>query len=167
MYRLQRADVDLILSARTAGKEVGPNVYAHRSALPAWAKHTLDDVDDTWNVVRLPVRGDTLSLLHYPLFDHAAFPTLARSVTVYLDGRKPRERRYRRNRPVLHRKELMVPDTYPQRDAFARLTTQADRVGLFDNPPSRIGFERYWNGVLSDARVRVKGHTLITPDDVP
>ena len=47
------------------------------------------------------------------------------------------------NPPILHRKETFVPDDYPGRDKFARLTAQEERAGLLDEARD-IGTRQAW-----------------------
>ena len=70
-------------------------------------------------------------------------------------------RRYsdRGNRPILHRKELLVGPADPDYQRFAALTQQEERAGLFDTP-SMIGHERGWAEQLERRRLSIHDHDL-------
>jgi len=42
------------------------------------------------------------------------------------------------NPPILHRKELFVPDHHPTRDKFSRLSGQEERAGLLDRKADNL-----------------------------
>jgi len=64
------------------------------------------------------------------------------------------------NRPILHRKELLVTEAYPLRRKFAGLTQQEEKRGLYENP-ERIGFEVGWQELLRERGLRIVGHRLV------
>ena len=55
--------------------------------------------------------------------------------------------------PILHRKELFVPEHHPSRDKFDRLSRQEDRAGLLGH--DNIGTGDGWEVALTD-----QGYTL-------
>jgi DNA phosphorothioation-associated putative methyltransferase len=114
------------------------------------------------NVVKLGIDEPTVSYLEYEDFDSVAHPRLAMSTRVHLRELSVRAREYRRwpNRPILHRKELLLPDGAPRRDTYARLTAAEERYGLYADPAS-IGTEWGWAVALDDADVRISGHRLL------
>lgn len=63
------------------------------------------------------------------------------------------------NPPILHRKETFVPDDYPGREKFARLTRQEEPAGLLDKP--NIGRCEGWSQTLANARYKLSGHRLV------
>ena len=115
-----------------------------------------------FNVVKLNHDGTGLSLLDYPGFFAEAFPVLRRYWTVDMARGMVRFRSYAEslNPPILHRKELLLPDSHPQREAFSSLTRSAEQIGLFDDP-RRIGFLRAWESLLDTRGYRVIGHELV------
>lgn len=153
------------------GKRVGGSVYLHRSALLLLTASEREAVQkaasaagwDGWNVARLD-GGPTgrVALLEYESFDAVAFPALLGSCLVELNGSATR-RNYRSsaNPPILHRKELLLAPDHPQRPLFAGLTAELEAKGLFADP-IRIGTRRAWEKRLTDAGVRIDGHS-VTP----
>ncbi|TVR64217.1 MAG: DNA phosphorothioation-associated putative methyltransferase [Candidatus Competibacteraceae bacterium] len=157
----------------TPGKTVGPRTYLHIDAASA-----LDAVwTDRWraaeriaglqcgahyNLIRLDAEGPTLALLHYPEFFDEPFPALRESWLVDLDRQTVSYRTYAdsRNPPILHRKELMLPDDHPRRAEYAALTEAAATLGLFDRP-TRIGYQRQWRALVREKGYRIAGHALI------
>lgn len=152
------------------GKRVGRSVYLHRSALPAIPDISREAVSraallagwDAWNVVRLD-DGGRISLLEYESFDDAPFPVLLESRLVDVDGRTAR-RDYRTsaNPPILHRKELLLPDGHPRAVEFAALTAKLEARGLFDDA-NRIGTREAWSAKLRSAGISVVGHLVAEP----
>jgi len=145
---------DLAKSLPT-GKTVGPKVYVHRSALSPETIDALNhleqrSLDGEWNMARLPLRlpADSISLTWYPGFGVDPFPVLQRSVNIKIKTGASRVRNFHRNRPLLHRCEMMVAPSHPRRAEMARVTSVCEKAGLFRLPPSRIGFEDLWNRSL-------------------
>ena len=64
------------------------------------------------------------------------------------------------NRPILHRKELMLEVSDPDYARFAALTEQEERAGLF-SVPRTIGHERGWARELERRGVVIRGHRLL------
>ncbi|HEX4694475.1 DNA phosphorothioation-associated putative methyltransferase [Sphingomonas sp.] len=120
------------------------------------------------NVVKLGIDEPTVSYLEYEDFDVAAHPRLARSTRIHLRELAVRARDYRRwpNRPILHRKELLLPEGAPRRETYARLTAAEERHGLYADPAS-IGTERGWAAALANAGVRISGHRLLRDRNQP
>lgn len=152
------------------GKQTGNGLYVHvagLSDLPAalriyegCARALLGTVEDA-TLVKLHREEPRISYLAYPDFDSAAHPTLARSVLCDLREQRIRVTRYdtRSNRPILHRKELLVPPSYPRRDVFARLTAREEKLGLYDDP-EYIGLEEGWLEVCRSHGIAFKGHSI-------
>ncbi|NJL07071.1 MAG: DNA phosphorothioation-associated putative methyltransferase [Methylacidiphilales bacterium] len=113
-----------------------------------------------WNVAKIS-RG-AVSLLLYEDFDVVAFPALLASFKVDLRSGKTSETDYSRrpNPPILHRKELLLPEDDPRRPRFAALTRTAEEHGLFAEP-SRIGTRRQWLDLLSLKGLRIEGQALV------
>lgn len=141
------------------GKVVGLRQYLHVSALDQAAPETLAAVakaaerarltDGAYNVVRLNLHGDSLSLLDYPGFFDQPFPALARSWKVdTVTGRFTyRDYRESQNPPILHRKELFLPPGHQDIERFAKLTGDLESLGLFEDSV-RIGFRMQWEFLL-------------------
>ena len=157
------------------GKRVGGEVYIHRDALARHDPTLLRLVSDyaadegdpfDWNVCKLSPRRHRISLLLYPCFRERAHPALAAALTADFGQEVRRVRRYsdRGNRPILHRKELLVGAADPDYQRFAALTQQEERAGLFDSP-SIIGHERGWAAQLERRGLSIHDHRLCHVDD--
>ncbi|CRI67447.1 Peptidase M15A [Thiocapsa sp. KS1] len=156
-----------------SGKTVAGRRYLHRTLLEhaepalttgvaASLKMLRASVEPDFNVVRVVVDGSEVAFLNYPDFFENPFPALKESWRV---DRATGETGYRTyedslNPPILHRKELLLPDDHPSRSDYVALTEQAESIGLFDDP-KRIGYRRQWEALVADAGYRIKGHTLV------
>lgn len=143
------------------GKRVVDDVYVHLSAIDQALESTqvtevralLARIDAPEhrapNVVKLNLRDDRISLLSYPDFDRSPFPQLAASWTQGPSG-ELRHRTYTEslNPPILHRKELLVPLDWPDREKWAETTRLAETLGLFDEPHT-IGLRGNWDRLVS------------------
>ena len=151
------------------GKRVGGDLYVHRDALERYdstlfrvvSEYAGADAAFEWNVCKLSPARRRMSLLHYPCFRKRAHPTLAAALTVDLHRGVTRVRRYSEvgNRPILHRKELLVGPSDPDYQRFAALTVQEEQAGLFDRP-SLIGHERGWGEQLARRGLSIHDHEL-------
>ena len=153
------------------GKRVGGAVYLHRNALE---QHDVDlfgmvcslalaaGVPFNWNVCKLSWHRLRVSLLHYPGFREDAHPRLAAAVSLDLNDTVACPRRYSPsgNRPVLHRKELLLDTSDPDYGCFAALTDQEERAGLF-SAPATMGHERGWSSQLERRGLKICGHRLL------
>lgn len=153
------------------GKRVGGAVYVHRDALE---QHDADllaqacscadaaGAEFSWNVCKLSPYRQQVSLLNYPRFREHEHPALAAAASVDLNSGKARVRRYAANgnRPILHRKELLLDASDPDYARFAALTEQEERAGLF-SAPSTIGHERGWSKELERRGVVIRGHRVL------
>ena len=123
---------------------------------------------EQFNLVRVDSTGSTLGLLHYPGFSDDPFPSLAASWRVDLDTGSVGYRTYADslNPPILHRKELLLPEDDPRRELYAALTAACESIGLFDDP-RRIGYRRQWDQLVRERGYRIVGHALepIANDD--
>lgn len=157
------------------GKRVVDDLYVHISALhllEVSAQRLIEDarrrlpvrLDHAPSVVKLNLRTGRLSLLSYRHFDEDPFPELAASWSftprstaaptyrVYADSLNP---------PILHRKELLVPASYPRREGWLQLTSIAEALGLFDDT-STIGFKLNWERLTAS-----KGYRLVGDEFLP
>ena len=140
------------LKATGRGKRVGPFTYYHTTLL-AQLPEVFDHLDSlrrdchaesfAFNVVKLDA-GSQISFLRYESFD-ALFPSLLAALTCNLDRRDARRTDYtaRRNSPILHRKELLLPENDPRVAEASRLTEHLERLGAFRNPAA-IGTRDGW-----------------------
>lgn len=150
------------LSEYGIGKFVGGFLYLHTSSLGllpnTWQKIVNDGANlaglrlgDDFNVVKLGNEKDDLSLLNYRDFFDDPFPSLARSWRVSIARSSVVYRTYEesRNPPILHRKELLLPDSHPRRNEYRLTTETAEALGLFTEV-NRIGFRAYWHALIQD-----------------
>ncbi|MDR6766484.1 DNA phosphorothioation-associated putative methyltransferase [Acidovorax delafieldii] len=157
------------------GKQVGDDLYLHRTAVDLHPDAELRELahaawdalpaseHQTPNVFKLSRRMGRVSWLAYPNFDEDPFPALATSWTFAADlSKRPSLRLYAEalNPPILHRKELLVPPTYPERDSWIRLTAEAESLGLFEDA-STIGFRLNWLRKIQAKGYRLQGYSFI------
>ena len=111
------------------------------------------------NVAKLNLRTGRLSLLAYLDFHEDPFPELAAS-WAFAPGfaTPPTYRTYQSslNPPILHRKELLVPASHPNREHWAEITKTAESLGLFDDT-STIGFRLNWTRLVESKGYRLVG----------
>lgn len=157
------------------GKRVVDELYVHLSGLNhlddseqqrriADAVHRLSKSSGhAPNVAKLNLRTGRLSLLAYREFDEEPFPELSAS-WIFAQGSTgtPSYRTYSDslNPPILHRKELLVPATYPGREEWVRLTSTAEALGLFDDTTT-IGFKLNWERLVASKGYRLAGEEFI------
>jgi len=153
------------------GKRAGTSIYFHEEctadlppaiqSIAGVAKNVASQAELEFNVYKLDTRTPQVSLLSYPSFFDEAFPTLERSTIWDVQSNSLNSRDYQvvENRPVLHRKELLLPNGHGRIDEFAALTEVAEQIGLFAET-SRIGRYGFWSSLLADNDVKVVGHSL-------
>lgn len=157
------------------GKRVVDDLYIHLSALDcledlaqrrrieAALQHLPSPTQHVPTVAKLNLRTGRLSLLAYQDFDENPFPELAAS-WVFSSGsaNTPACRIYADswNPPILHRKELLVAPTYPGREGWVRLTSNAETLGLFDDTTT-IGFKLNWERLIASKGYRLAGDEFL------
>lgn len=112
------------------------------------------------NVFKINSKTDRLSLLSYSDFDEAAFPELAASWTFgpgSIDSPSFRSYSSSLNPPILHRKELLLPLSDPDRPRWAIYTKTAEELGFFDDPIT-IGFRLNWQRAIERKGYRLVGN---------
>lgn len=116
---------------------------------------------EKWNLVKLGLKRPAVSFLSYPGFDENPHPALTRSIRVSLKTKKVTVRDYSKseNPPILHRKELFVPQDYPNRELFAALTKAEEAEGLLGT--GQIGLRKHWVELLKKRGLRIDGHELL------
>ena len=156
MHDLAWAYVELRSSGR--GKHVGSFSYYHARLVaerPSVASFLTDvccgfgGSFDDFNVVKLDGRR-RVSFLRYEDFD-AAFPALlaARSCDIERGSCRQTDYAGRRNPPILHRKELLLPGGDPRVPRAERLTRCLEARGAFADARS-IGTRDAWRRRLRD-----------------
>jgi DNA phosphorothioation-associated putative methyltransferase len=115
-----------------------------------------------FNVVKFQDDGKQITLLTYEDFEAVAFPALLQYWTISLEDNTYRFRSYEGslNRPILHRKELLLAADHSQAKKFAALTKAAEGLGLFKDT-HRIGFKAAWDHLVRSAGYEVKGQELL------
>ena len=159
------------MSKLHVGKRVGGALYVHRDLLQ---RHDADLFGEMcacaaavgtsfpWNVCKLSLHRQQVSLLHYLRFRDEEHPALVAAAIVDLKSGVARIRRYapNGNRPILHRKELLLDASDPDYARFAALTKQEERAGLF-SAPTTIGHERGWSRELERRGLVIRGHRVL------
>ncbi len=154
-------------------KEIAGRFYLHVYGLSELETPLLDKVEHAisladvqieidFNVVKIDREGNTISLLSYPEFFASGFPALQRSWAVNFYSKQIVRRNYADslNPPILHRKELLLPTSHPDRPKFEALTRDAEALGLFDNA-TMIGFCEPWEQLVASRGYRVTEHSLV------
>ncbi|MDE0262729.1 MAG: DNA phosphorothioation-associated putative methyltransferase [Bryobacterales bacterium] len=162
--------VDRACRTANVGKLLPDALYVHHTAverLPpvlrvfeGCARQLVGAVEGL-TLVKLSRRRARVSYLAYEDFDRVAHPALQGAVLIDLERLDLDFRDYTRalNPPVLHRKELFVAEDYPDRQLFARLTADEDRLGLL-HASSTIGTRNGWLAVLANSGVSIDGHQI-------
>jgi DNA phosphorothioation-associated putative methyltransferase len=158
------------------GKRVFDDFYIHLSAIEHLVDQNHKDrifealaqvsapPERAPNVAKLNLQTGRLSLLAYPTFEEQPFPELAGSWTCpEIGAGEPIFRSYENsiNRPILHRKELLVARGHPRYEEWRELTAVAESLGLFDDT-STIGFRLNWERL-----VQSKGYEIAENGFVP
>ena len=144
------------LKATGRGKHVRRFSYYHATVLTRLpeVRHRLDSFRQSvhehpfeFNVIKLDQRS-RISFLRYESFDNP-FPELLASLSCDLARRSARHIDFtaRRNPPILHRKELLLPENDPRVAEATRLTDRLERLGAFNNPAT-IGTRDGWQRQL-------------------
>jgi hypothetical protein len=152
------------------GKRVGASLYVHKEALPLIGA-SADPVriadaavpGDAWNVAK--IQKDQVSLLLYESFDEP-FPALLTSAKIDLatGGVTRTDYRERRNPPILHRKELLLPPDDPRLPQFRALTAAAEDHGLFRDTKV-IGTRLAWNELIAKAGLALRRGRLVPANE--
>ena len=160
------------------GKRVGGDLYLHKKGVAIATKDdkqlvsdlgsSLSKAEKKWNVVR--IGNDNVAFLFYHDFDNDPFPVLETSIRFdLLDGRKSiRDFTAYSNPPILHRKELLVPEDYPEREKFSALTAALDELGVFYDA-HKIGFKQQWENRLKNHGIKIQGYDAVqqsAPTDI-
>lgn len=151
----------------TIGKAVAGHTYLYVGAVDKLAPDSREllraatsiarvpEREDAFNVIKICDDGQSLTLLDYPRFVEDAFPALRRYWSVDLGRQTARFRTYETslNPPILHRKELLLPEGHPQRDVFSALTMAAERLVCSTIPRASVssapGIRCWHNGATA------------------
>lgn len=167
------ADLDAINKAcneATFGKLTPEALYVHANyvnELPPLlrvyegaARQLTGDVQDA-TLLKLNRLKPQVSFLVYSEFERDPHPAIQASIVAKLSEIRVKFQNFANspNPPILHRKELFVPDHHPTRAKFVRLTKQEERAQLLERPD--IGTRNGWAAALSERGVCLAGHRLI------
>lgn len=156
------------------GKIVGEAQYLHKSAVSMLTDvektkllTCLELIDETtlWNVVKFDLKEpNTVSLLEYSNFSEDAFPVLLNGTNIDLSSKAIKHRAYSlSNPPVLHRKELLLPPSDPNREKYVALTEELEELGAFINI-SELGTKQRWLKRLEELGIEIVEHEIRTAD---
>jgi len=158
------------------GKRIADEFYIHLSAIEtiqdAATRQAIDravqcllsQTSHVPNVAKINVVTGRLSLLSYPDFFDSPFPVLAATWVFPPGAVAPASHRTYTdslNPPILHRKELLVSASHPQRERWANITKTAESLGLFDDVAT-IGFRLNW-----DRLIQSRGYSLVGDEFLP
>ncbi len=158
------------------GKKVLDDLYVHKDYLSQLTQdsHTHELIQVALqlmaeqdlvfcNVVKINLQRERLSFLQYLDFDDEPFPTLNASWAVDPRNKSVTFRSYSNslNPPILHRKELLVPQDHPLQNSWSATTKIAEDIGLFSTS-SAIGFKENWKRLIEQKGFRLEG-TSFTP----
>ena len=158
------------LSALKYGKRLPGAIYILRefgSALDLELNQVLailaaqHGLETKFNVIKFRTDQLKISFLHYPNFLEDAHPALQHAVTIDLVTGKARHTDYtgNHNPPILHRKEVFLPQDHPDWAKFDALTRAEEAAGLYEHPAT-IGFKLNWERLLSEKGLIIHGHSL-------
>jgi len=127
----------------------------------------LDLIDATtlWNVVKFDLKEpNKVSLLEYSSFAEDAFPVLLNGTNIDLSSNAIKHRAYSlSNPPVLHRKELLLPASDPNREKYVALTEELEELGAFINI-SELGTKQRWLKRLEELGIEIVDHEIRVSD---
>ncbi len=157
------------------GKKVLDDLYVHKDFLSQLAQdsHTqeliqaglqlMTEQDLAFcNVVKINAQRERLSFLQYLDFDDDPFPTLNGSWAIDPRSKLVTFRSYSNslNPPILHRKELLVPQDHPLQNSWSATTKIAEDIGLFSTS-SAIGFKENWKELVERKGFSLEGTSFI------
>jgi DNA phosphorothioation-associated putative methyltransferase len=118
--------------------------------------------DPSWNLVKVHTDQVAVTFLTYPDFETDPHPALAEATKINLNSGSVTRTDYRSraNPPILHRKEIFLPQNDPRLPTFAALTKREEDAGLYRNP-SRIGLRVQWLALLKRLNLAYEEHTLV------
>ncbi len=162
--------IDTACQRAPVGRLVDNALIVHRSALDhlepllriyeGCARALVGEIEGA-NVIKLHRFSGKVSYLVYPEFDTDPHPALRLRVKVNLRTLDMEWFDYasREDPFILYRKEALVPEEFPGREKFAKLTAQEERVGLLKH--ERLLDTRGKLAILLDrAGLKLAGHSL-------
>ena len=159
---------------KQVGKKVFNDLYIHNSQihhlhpdesstlLKSATNNFSENAVPLFNVLKINEKLRRVSFLYYENFDTDAFPVLADAWTYNEVANETAYRSYRtsRNPPILHRKELLVDASHPNYNDWAKLTANAERLGLFETPTT-IGFKYNWYKLIHSKGYKLENNEFL------
>jgi len=151
------------------GKIVNGSSYFHKYALNLLdiekseilrqASRSLGGVK--WNVARINLSDPCdISFMKYEDFNATAFPALLQSWKFNCETHTLRSRKYsKKNPPILHRKELLLPPDTKEYKLYANLTRTLEQLGAFQEM-YKYGTKVKWEAHLSSLNIEIRGHSV-------
>ena len=145
-------------------------LYLHKKALETQSKELYQWIDSyntdkwpnlEWNIAKLSLNKPIFSLLYYRDFREQEHPQLFHSIQFSITSGESRIRHYNKsdNRPILHRKETLLPPDDPDFPRFSTLTRAEVQAGLYEDP-RRIGYLSNWLSLLRSKKIRIEDHRV-------
>lgn len=153
------------------GKHHSNSLWVHHSALDqldpllrlyeGCASRTIGRPEEA-TVIKFHISPPKITYLFYPTFDQDPHPSLHTAMQIDLRDLQVRYQDYDRieNPLILHQKDELVAENYPNREIFAKLTVQEENWGLLDDR-SQISDRLSWEKCLEAHCAELKGHRLI------
>jgi DNA phosphorothioation-associated putative methyltransferase len=156
------------------GKRILDEIYVHREAVHLVEFPHFQDLFQTalelatdvqvqkFNVIKVNVKKQRVSLLHYLDFDLDPFPTLQESWSYSHERKTITYRDFSKsfNPPILHRKELLVGHLHKSFENWSQLTAQSESIGLFETP-NVIGFKENWAKLIFEKGFKLEAGNFL------
>jgi DNA phosphorothioation-associated putative methyltransferase len=174
---MTRVQLQAVCSCLPVGKRLPGACYLARETidhLPPQLKelieHLSNEIGDkvAFNVLKISWADFAVSFLDYEDFQTVAHPLLGESVRVCLATGKVRRTNFVEhiNRPILHRKETLLPPDHPDVPKLRALTNAEEQAGLFDESKT-IGFEQNWKRLLEKKGLKIQGLDFLRAECPP
>lgn len=172
---MTRAELQKLSGDISIGKHLPGACYVASEALdqlPSQLKELIEHLasqiglQGMFNVVKIACSDFAISFLEYEDFEATAHPLLRGSVRVCLATGKVRRTNFSEhlNRPILHRKETLLPPDSPDIPKLRALTIAEEKAGLFDEART-IGFHQNWERLLEKKGLTIRGFDLFRIED--
>lgn len=162
-----------LVSEIKIGKHLPDAIYVHESAMVALPRELIQIINSgldvfnikkaKWNILKLFRKTFKVSLLNYPRFFSAPYPSLDTSIVMNFLSDTHSIRSYKKsvNPPILHRKETFLLPSHPQVPYFEVITQEGIEAGLYENSKI-IGFKKTWNELINQHGYELKdGHLVL------
>lgn len=162
--------IDAACQRAPVGRLVDNALILHRSALDhlepllriyeGCARALVGEIEGA-NVLKLHRYSGKVTYLAYPEFDTEPHPALRLRVKVGLRTLDMEwfDSANREDPYILYRKEVLVPEDYPEREQFAKLTDQEDKIGLLKHE-AILDTRGKLAALLDRAGIKLSGHRL-------